>query len=81
MTGVNCEHPDVNVYVIGQGGKPYVTVAEIEAKKAKRLAREGKEGMERERSEREVEIRQCWKPWLGSLGLFEDMGARCACPA
>ncbi|EKM76563.1 hypothetical protein AGABI1DRAFT_122508 [Agaricus bisporus var. burnettii JB137-S8] len=75
VTGVNCEHPDVNAYVIGQGGKPYVTVAEIEAKKAKRLAREGKEGKERERSEREVEIRQCWKPWLGSLGLFEDMGA------
>lgn len=76
VTGVNPEHPDVLAYMTGKERKQYVTVADIEAKKAKRLAREDQEEKERERSEREVEVRQVWKPWLGSVGLFEEMGAR-----
>lgn len=80
MTGVNCDHPEVVAYTGGKGDKQYVTVAESEAKKAKRLAREEKEEREREKSEREVEIRQYWKPWLGSLEIFKDMGARCVLP-
>ena len=67
VTSVNTRHPEV------LSAKPYVTIAEIEAKRAKKQAREEKE---RERSEREVEVRQVWKPHLISVGLFKDMGAR-----
>jgi len=67
VTSVNAEHPEV------LSAEPYVTIAEIEAKRAKKQAREEKE---RERSEREVEVRQVWKPHLVSVSLFEDMGAR-----
>jgi len=67
VTSVNAQNPEV------VSAKPYVTIAEIEAKRAKKQAREEKE---RERSEKEVEVRQVWKPHLMSVGLFEDMGAR-----
>ena len=67
VTSVNTQHSEV------LSAKPYVTIAEIEAKRAKKQAREEKE---RERSEREVEVRQVWKPHLISVGLFRDMGAR-----
>lgn len=73
VTSVNAEHPDVVAYA---KGKPFVTVAEIEAKKAKRAAREEREERERERSAKEVDVKQLWKPHLGSIALFEDMGAR-----
>ncbi|KXN90431.1 Eukaryotic translation initiation factor 2D [Leucoagaricus sp. SymC.cos] len=72
ITSVNTQHPDVVSYVTTK--ESYVTVAEVEAKRAKRQAREEQADKERERSERAVEIRQAWKPHLRSLGLFEDMG-------
>jgi len=70
VTGVNARHPEV------LSANSYVTVAEIETKRAKRRAREEKAEKEREMSERGVEVRQMWKPHLASVGLFEDMGAR-----
>ncbi|KAF9449080.1 hypothetical protein P691DRAFT_668180 [Macrolepiota fuliginosa MF-IS2] len=71
VTGVNAQHADVVAYA---SGKRFVTIAEIEAKKAKRTAREEKEEEERERSAREVDVRQVWKPHLRSVAIFEDMG-------
>jgi translation initiation factor 2D len=74
ITSVNADHSDVLSYAATK--KPFVTVAEIEAKRAKRQAGEEQGEKEREREEREVEVRQLWKPHLGSTQLFEDIGAR-----
>lgn len=73
VTGVKADHPDVVAYA---KGPRFVTVAGIEETKAKKAAREEKAEKERERIQKEVDVRQVWKPHLRSVALFEAMGVR-----
>ncbi len=73
VTSVKSDHPDVITY---REGPRYVTVAEIEERKAKRAAKEQKAEKERERMQKEVDVRQAWKPHLQSVPLFEAMDVK-----
>ena len=55
-----------------------MTVGDLEKTAAKRAAKEEREKEEEKRGRGEVGVRELWKPHLGSLDLFEGLGARCA---
>ncbi|KAL0571249.1 hypothetical protein V5O48_010719 [Marasmius crinis-equi] len=68
ITSVNTKHPDV------QAHKTYVTLGEVEAKKAKREEKEKEREKERERERGELDVRELVKPHGASVGVFESMG-------
>jgi translation initiation factor 2D len=58
--------------------QPFVTVGALEKTAARKAAREEREKEEEKRGRGEVGVRELWKPYLGSLALFEGLGGRCA---
>jgi translation initiation factor 2D len=72
ITSINASHPLVVDH------QPFVTVGALEKTAARKAAREEREKEEEKRGRGEVGVRELWKPYLGSLALFEGLGGRCA---
>ena len=69
VTSVNASHPSV------QSHESFVTIKILELKAAKKAAREEKEkGVQ---GNREVQVKELYKPHQSTVDLFEEIGARC----
>jgi translation initiation factor 2D len=66
ITGVFPQHADVLAH------QRYTTLKDVEDKKARQEEREESE----RKKVKEMEIRECWKPWQGSVGFFQSAGGR-----
>jgi translation initiation factor 2D len=69
ITGVFPQHADVVAH------RRYTTLKDVEDK---RVRQEEREEGERKKV-KEMEIRECWKPWQGSVGFFQSAGGRWVC--